>query len=224
MKILLVEDDSDLAAVTQRLLCRHNYIVDIAEDLSMARGALHSSRYEIVLLDRRLPDGDGVELIHFAKKRNLSCKFLVLSALGELQERVEGLDLGADDYMVKPFEPEELLARMRAAERRPAPDVGRKIELGRLRLDCDRRNFDIGGETFMLPRREMVILEQLVRNANRVVGREALEQAMYGYDEQFESNTLESHMSRLRKTLDAHNRGVKIHTVRGVGYMLREEA
>ena len=94
MKILLVEDEPDLATATQRLLRRHNYIVDIAENLSVARSALQNSQYEIVLLDRRLPDGDGVELIHFAQGNNLACKFLVLSALGELQERIEGLESG----------------------------------------------------------------------------------------------------------------------------------
>lgn len=224
MKILLVEDDPDLSSVTQRLLRRHNYIVDVAEDLGVAQSALLSSRYEIVLLDRRLPDGDGVDLIHFAQDNNLSCKFLVLSALGELQERVEGLDLGADDYMVKPYEPEELLARIRAAERRPLPEVGRMLQLGALRLDCDTRNFFVNGDAFILPRREMVILEQLMQGANRVVGRDVLEQAMYGYDEQFESNTLESHMSRLRKAIASRACGVRIHTVRGVGYMLREDS
>lgn len=224
MKILLVEDEPDLASATQRLLRRHNYIVDVAEDLGVARSALLSSQYEIVLLDRRLPDGDGVDLIHFAQDHKLSCKFLVLSALGELQERVEGLDLGADDYMVKPFEPEELLARIRAAERRPVPEVGRVLRLGALRLDCDTRNFFADGDAFILPRREMVILEQLMQGANRVVGRDVLEKAMYGYDEQFESNTLESHMSRLRKAIASRGCGVRIHTVRGVGYMLREES
>ena len=223
MKILLVEDDHDLAVATRRMLQRHNYIVDVAGSLGIARAALQSSQYEVVLLDRRLPDGDGVELMHFAQEEGLSCKFLVLSALGELQERVEGLDLGADDYIVKPFEPEELLARIRAAERRPAPEVGRTIRVGRLNLECDTRNFDLHGEPFILPRREMVVLEQLMHNANRVVSRQALEMAMYGYDDQFESNTLESHMSRLRKTLAANACGVKIYTVRGTGYMLREE-
>ncbi len=222
MKVLLVEDDHDLAAVTRRLLHRHNYVVDLAGSLSNARAALQGSQYEVVLLDRRLPDGDGVGLIHFAQEEKLSCKFLVLSALGELQERVEGLDLGADDYMVKPFEPEELLARIRAAERRHAPDAGRTITVGRLTLDCDTRNLDLDGEPFVLPRREMLMMEQLMHGVNRVMARPALERAMYGYDDQFESNTLESHMSRLRKTLAKHACGVKIHTVRGMGYMLRE--
>ena len=224
MKILLVEDDPELAKVTQRLLHRHNYIVDVAENLAVARSALLGSGYEVVLLDRRLPDGDGIDLIRFAQKHGHSCKFLVLSALGELQERVEGLDLGADDYMVKPFEPEELLARIRAAERRPTPEVGRVLEIGSLRLDCDTRNFYVDEEAMILPRREMVILEELMHGANRVVGRETLENSMYGYDEQYESNTLEAHMSRLRKTLATRGCGVRIHTVRGVGYMLREES
>ena len=224
MKILLVEDDPNLADATQRLLRRHNYIVDVAENLSVARSALRAGEYQIVLLDRMLPDGDGTELIQFARKEEFSCKFLVLSALGELQERVEGLDLGADDYMVKPFEPEELLARIRAAERRPVPDVRKVIQVGSLHLDCDTRNFEASGEPFILPRREMVILEQLMRHANRVVGREVLENAMYGYDEQFESNTLESHMSRLRKAMSSRSCGARIHTVRGVGYMLGEES
>ncbi len=224
MKILLVEDEPDLAAATQRLLRRHNYIVDVAWNLTVARSALGNSEYGIVLLDRRLPDGDGVELIHFAQENKLSCKFLVLTALGELQERIEGLDLGADDYMVKPFEPEELLARIRAAERRPAPEIHRVLKLGALSLDCDTRNFFVARDSLILPRREMVILEQLLKGANRVVGRDVLEKAMYGYDEQFESNTLESHMSRLRKSLASRACGVRIHTVRGVGYMLREES
>jgi len=224
MKILLVEDDPELAKVTQRLLRRNNYIVDIAESLAVARSALLGSGYEVVLLDRRLPDGDGIELIRFAQKHDHACKFLVLSALGELQERVEGLDLGADDYMVKPFEPEELLARIRAAERRPTPEVGRVLEIGSLRLDCDTRNFYVDAEAMILPRREMIILEELMHGANRVVGRDTLENSMYGYDEQYESNTLEAHMSRLRKTLAARGCGVRIHTVRGVGYMLREES
>lgn len=98
------------------------------------------------------------------------------------------------------------------------------LQLGALKLDCDSRNFEVDGETLILPRREMVILEQLIHSANRVVGREALEKAMYGYDEQFESNTLESHMSRLRKSIAECACGVRIHTVRGVGYMLREES
>ena len=117
-----------------------------------------------------------------------------------------------------------MLARIRAAERRPVPEVGKVLEMGELRLDCDSRNFEVGGETLILPRREMMLLEQLMHSANHVVGREVLEKAMYGYDEQFESNTLESHMSRLRKAMVAHSCGVRIHTVRGVGYMLREES
>ncbi len=221
MKILLVEDDPDLAATMQRLLDRQNYVVDHAGSLQVAKAAVLDNEYAIVLLDRRLPDGDGTELIRYARSKELNTRFLILSALGEIEQRVEGLDLGADDYMVKPFEPDELLARMRAAARRPLPESEKILELGNLRLNCATRNFRISGETVVLPRREMVILECLMSGAGRVVTRDVLESAMYGYDEEVQSNTLESHVSRLRKNLASKEAGVAIHTVRGVGYLLR---
>lgn len=222
MKILLVEDDPDLAVTTQRLLGRQKYVVDIAETLQIAKAAVLDNNYEIVLLDRRLPDGDGTDLIKFARDKHIETRFLVLSALGDLGQRIEGLDLGADDYMVKPFEPDELLARIRAAERRPLPETARILELGQLRLNQDTRNFRISGDTVVLPRREMIILETLMTGAGRVVTRESLESAMYGYDDEFRSNTLESHVSKLRKNLATNEAGVAIHAVRGVGYMLKE--
>ena len=223
MKVLLVEDDPDLALTTRRLLGRHNYVVDHADCLSVGKAALQDNRYDIVLLDRRLPDGEGTDLIRFARSKGLQTRFLILSALGDLDQRIEGLDIGADEYMVKPFEPDELLARMRAAERRPLPDTARIIEVGKLRLNQDTHNVRISGETVTLPRRELIILEALMARAGRVVTRDALEAAMYGYDEEIQSNTLESHVSRLRKNLATRIAGVAIITVRGVGYMLKVE-
>lgn len=222
MKVLLVEDDPHLAATTSRLLGKQNYVVDHVESVRIAKAAILDNEYGIVLLDRRLPDGDGTEVIRFARSQRLRTRFLILSALGDLDHRIEGLDLGADDYMVKPFEPDELLARIRAAERRPLPETSRILTLGNLRLNCDTRNFRVSGKTVVLPRREMIILESLMNGADRVVTRDALESAMYGYDQEIQSNTLESHVSRLRKNLASNNSGVEIHTVRGVGYMLKE--
>lgn len=224
MKILLVEDDPDLATTTQRLLCRQNYVVDMAETLQIAKAAVLDNKYSVILLDRRLPDGEGTDLIRYVRNKGIETRFLVLSAMGDLDSRVEGLDLGADDYMVKPFEPDELLARIRAAERRPLPETCRVVELGNLRLNCDTRNFRIAGETIVLPRREMIILERLMTGAGRVITRETLESDMYGYNDEVQSNTLESHISRLRKNLATYEAGVSIHTVRGVGYMLMEGA
>ncbi len=223
MKLLLVEDDVRLATVVQRLLTGQNYVVDHADCLRMAREAILGNEYAIVLLDRRLPDGEGTDLIRFARRKRVSTRFLILSALGDLERRVEGLDLGADDYLVKPFEPEELLARIRAAARRPLPLPAQRIDLGDLQLDCSTENFRIRGETVVFPRREMVVLSTLMRAAGDVVTREKLESEMYGFDQQIQSNTLESHISRLRKNLGQRGAGVSIHTVRGVGYMLREK-
>ena len=224
MKLLLVEDDPDLATTMRRLLERQNHVVDHADSLRLAKVAIVENEYSIVLLDRRLPDGEGTDLIEYARGKGLPLRFLILSALGDLDQRVEGLDLGADDYMVKPFEPDELLARLRAAERRPLPASARILELGNLRLNCETRNFRVSGETVVLPRREMMILESLLQAAGRVVTRDRLESAAYGYDEEVQSNTLESHISRLRKNLTGRKAGVAIRTIRGVGYMLKEDS
>ena len=224
MKLLLVEDDPDLATTMRRLLERQNHVVDHADSLRLAKVAIVENEYSIVLLDRRLPDGEGTDLIQYARGKGLPLRFLILSALGDLDQRVEGLDLGADDYMVKPFEPDELLARLRAAERRPLPASARILELGNLRLNCETRNFRVSGETVVLPRREMMILESLLQAAGRVVTRDRLESAAYGYDEEVQSNTLESHISRLRKNLTGRKAGVAIRTIRGVGYMLKEDS
>ena len=224
MKLLLVEDDPDLATTMRRLLERQNHVVDHADSLQIAKVAVVENEYSVVLLDRRLPDGEGTDLIEYARGKGLPLRFLILSALGDLDQRVEGLDLGADDYMVKPFEPDELLARLRAAERRPLPASARILELGNLRLNCETRNFRVSGETVVLPRREMMILESLLQAAGRVVTRDRLESAAYGYDEEVQSNTLESHISRLRKNLTGRKAGVAIRTIRGVGYMLKEDS
>ena len=222
MKILFVEDESDLAEITRKLLEKHKYIVDTADSLAISKIMLLDNEYGLVLLDRRLPDGEGIDLIRYAEKKNINTRFLILSALGDLFDRVEGLDCGADDYIVKPFEPDELIARIRAAARRPIPKTAEYQEIGNLRLNCSTRNIRISGETHLLPRRELSVLEALIKRANRVVTRELLEAAMYGYEDEVQSNTLESHISRLRKHLDNLDAGVSIHTVRGVGYMLKE--
>jgi len=222
MRILFVEDELELALITQKLLERQKHVVDIADTLAISRVMLLDNKYDLVLLDRRLPDGDGIDLIRYATHKKIETRFLILSALGDLDDRIEGLDIGADDYMVKPFEPEELLARIRAASRRPLPENAKVLELGNLRFNCSSRNFRVSGETQILPRRELIILEKLLVRAGRVVSRENIESAMYGYDDDVVSNTLESHISRLRKHLAKFDSGVSIHTIRGVGYMLQE--
>ena len=224
MKILLVEDDLDLAVSMRRLLTQENHVVDVAESLSLAQAALVEGAYNVVLLDRLLPDGEGTELIKFMQRRRLRTRFLIVSALGTPAQRVEGLDLGADDYIAKPFEPAELIARIRAAGRRPLPEISRVIKFGNVCLDAQSRNFIINGKTALFPRRELTVMEKLMERAGRVVTRDSLETAMYGYDDYVQSNTLESHVSRLRRHLSESGANVSIQTVRGVGYMLRKVA
>ena len=223
MKILLVEDDKELADTTRWILEKNKIVVDVAESLLLAKAAILDHEYSVVLLDRRLPDGDGTELIRHAKQQGVETRFVVVSAVGDLGSRVEGLDLGADDYLVKPYEVDELLARIRAVERRPLPDGDRVYELGKVRFNQDTRNFRISGEILVLSRREMLVLESLISGAGRVIARESLQAHVYGYDDEVQPNALEAHVSRLRKTLATKNSGVKIHTIRGVGYMLKED-
>ena len=229
MRILLVEDDPNLSDAIRRLLRKEGHVVDVADSLHMARAAITGNPYAVVLLDRMLPDGEGTRLIFHARDHGVHTRFLILSALGDTDQRVEGLDLGADDYVVKPFEPDELCARIRAVARRPVTEDSRTVELGNLRMEGDTgdltaSNGDDDDAPVLLPRREMTLLQKLMERAGRVVTRDALETAMYGYDEVVYSNTLESHVSRLRKHLAETEAGVAIHTIRGVGYMLKEQA
>lgn len=229
MRVLLVEDDPNLSVAIRRLLRKEGHVVDLADSLRMARAAITDHPYEVVLLDRMLPDGEGTALIFHAREAGVRTRFLILSALGDIRERVEGLDLGADDYIVKPFEPDELCARIRAVGRRPTGDGPEMIEFGNLRLDkasldiVTITNGDADVAPVVFPRRELTLLQTLMERAGRVVTRDTLESAMYGYDDLFQSNTLESHVSRLRKHLAEQGAGVAIHTVRGVGYMLKEQ-
>ncbi|QVK22000.1 response regulator transcription factor [Shewanella dokdonensis] len=189
--------------------------------MRFAREALRSFPYEVVILDRMLPDGDGVELIRFCQQQGLLNRFLVLSAMDQLNDKLTGLNLGADDYVTKPFEPQELLARIRAAMRHPLQAVEHIITVGQLRYDSQSHNVFLRDQLFLLSRRELAIMGLLMKRANRVIAREAIEQAVYSFDDEITSNTLESHMSRLRKKLTQADTGVTIQTVRGVGYLLK---
>ncbi|MBV7256976.1 response regulator transcription factor [Pacificimonas sp. WHA3] len=222
MRLLLVEDEAELATVVARLLSAENYVVDHAPDLETAWEAVCLTDYSLVLLDRRLPDGDGLELIRRSKRLSIPPRFLVLSALGDVEDRVQGLDEGAGDYVVKPFVPEELLARIRAELRVPAAEPAQRVRsFGRLQYDASLRSFSVEGQVVVIRRQELIILEKLFDNANRVVTRESIENALYGFNDMPETVTIEPQISRLRKSLSAHATGVEIHSVRGLGYMLK---
>lgn len=222
MRILLVEDEPELAASVVARLKGEGFVVDHFGSLGEAIEAVMGAEYRAILLDRRLPDGDGLSLLPVLRTRPSPPPVIVLTALDDVPDRVAGLDAGAEDYLIKPFAFDELLARLRVLLRRfatgtPAPQV----QVGRLQYDLAAHEPSVGGSSLALPRRELAILDALVRRAGRVVMREHLEAQVYSYDDDISSNAMEAHISRLRKRLADAGAGVIVHGVRGVGYMLR---
>jgi len=222
MRILLVEDEAELAAALASALARHDAVVDHAPSLAAATSAVASRVHDAILLDRRLPDGDGLALLPLLRAREIDVPVIVLTARAGLEDRVSGLDHGADDYLAKPFAVEEVMARLRAVLRRPGRVVTEAVRIGRLAFDPQHREASIDGAPLLLPRRELLVLEALLQRMGRTVLRSALEEAVYGFDEAVQPNALDTHVSRLRGKLAAA--GLEIHGIRGVGYLLREAA
>jgi two-component system, OmpR family, response regulator len=220
MRILLVEDNAELAGRIAKRIRRGGYTVDQVGAISEADSALESQAYAVTLLDRRLPDGDGLSLISRIRRKQPGSRILVLTALDRLDDRVEGLDAGADDYLVKPFELDEMMARIRASLRRPGGDRSPPVEVGFLSFDLDTRAVSIRGSPIVLLRRELALLDLLIRRVDCVVMRESLLSAIYGFDEEIDEHALTKLVSRLRARLADLNAGVNIHTARGLGYML----
>jgi DNA-binding response OmpR family regulator len=219
MRILLVEDEVEMARGIISALARHDILVDHAANLEFAEEAALSGVHDAVLLDRKLPDGEGLSLIPHLRNVQPGLPIIVLSALGSPDQRVEGLDGGADDYLAKPFSTDELLARLRAVMRRPAQMGASVVSVGKLSFNLTERAATIDGEPLDLTRREVLVLEVLVRRAGRTVSKSALEEGAYAFDDEISSNTLEAHVSRLRRKLVGA--GVEIHAIRGLGYLLR---
>lgn len=222
MRILLIEDELQLADTLRLALERERFIVDHADRLATARVAVMLAPFDLVLLDRTLPDGDGLSLVPTLRAGNPGLPVIVLSARGEISDRIFGLDEGADDYLIKPFSLDEMLARIRAIMRRPADLAGEDIRAGALVFDLSNEEVAVGGVRMELPRRELRVLAALMKRRGRTVLRESLEQAVFGFDDEVQSNTLDSHISRLRRKLSEAGAGIEIHAIRGVGYLLRE--
>lgn len=221
-RILLVEDDPQLAEELVRGLERERWAVDRVGCLADAFEAVVQKTYRAILLDRRLPDGDGIALVPVARSRPSPAPIIFLTARDEVAARVEGLDAGAVDYLVKPFAMSELLARLRAACRRSSSGGSNPtVRVGRLSFDPSTREAFIGGKPLSLPRRELALLELLVRRAGRVVQRTHLDSELYGFETDVSGNALETQVSRLRRRLCEGGAGVELKTIRGVGYILR---
>jgi DNA-binding response OmpR family regulator len=224
MRILLVEDEPEMAQALRTALRRHDMVIDLAASLLEAGDLVAAESHDAILIDRQLPDGDGLTLVTRLRAARNMTPVLVLTARGETADKVDGLDKGADDYLAKPFDFEELLARLRALMRRPVSMQAQIIRAGHLVLDLGHREVSIRDAPLILPRRELLVLEALMRRAGRMVQRASLMEAVFGIDDEIQSNALDTHVSRLRRKLSAADSGVAIDGIRGVGYVLRETA
>lgn len=222
MRILLVEDNDRLAALVAKGLKASGFVVDSFATAADGEAALASIEYEVAILDLGLPDGDGLDLLKSLRQRGSSLPVLVLTARDGVEDRVRGLNAGADDYVLKPFAMEELAARIRALLRRPGQALGVQLTCGNVCLDTVSREVMVSNKMVAIPRRETDMLEQLLRRSGRVVRKRALEEGLYGFEDEVSSNSVEALMSRLRKRLRETEASVSVHTLRGVGYMLAE--
>lgn len=220
MRLLLVEDNARLASLIREGLDRQGFAVDWCETVDGAEHALKINDYDLMLLDLGLPDGEGLDLVRSLRRRQDMMPILVLTARGGLDDRVMGLDAGADDYLVKPFQIPELAARCRALLRRPGASLGTHLTVGNVILDSAERSVTVGGTPVDATPREVDLLECLLRRAGHVVAKPALEGALYSMDAEVTPNALEACVSRLRKRLSSAAADVQIRTVHGVGYAL----
>ncbi|HEY1930086.1 MAG TPA: response regulator transcription factor [Caulobacteraceae bacterium] len=223
MKLLVVEDDRETGSYLKRGLSEAGHTVDLAdsgrEGLFLAAG----EAYDVVVLDRMLPQTDGMTVLRTLRASGVRTPVLLLTALGGIDDRVEGLEAGADDYLVKPFAMAELLARLNALARRPpTQDIPAVLQVADLRLDRLTRSVTRGGARVDLQPREYQLLEYLMRNAGRVVTRTMLLESVWDFHFDPRTNIVETHMSRLRAKIDRGRANELIHTVRGAGYCLRE--
>lgn len=220
MRALLIEDEGELAALVASAAHGIGLAVDAVESLEDARAALAAVEYDLVVLDLGLPDGDGVSLLRDLRAGGNPVPVLVLTARDGRDDRVAGLDAGADDYVLKPFHMAELLARLKALLRRPRGPLAMRLEVGNVFFDTVHRRVEVAGRPIVLARRELALLELLMRRAGRVLTREAIEEHLYGFEEEVGPNATEVNVHRVRKKLAAAGANAEIHTLRGVGYLM----
>ncbi|NTG18753.1 response regulator transcription factor [Agrobacterium rhizogenes] len=223
MRLLLIEDEKEMADALTAALSKHGVVIDHTMRLADGFELTRQHTYDVILLDRRLPDGEGLTFIPKLRRQGVETPIIVLTARNEPMERIDGLDGGADDYLGKPFLVDELMARLRAVLRRPSSVVEPQITVGRIVIDPLHLSVTINAVSFDLPRRELLVLIALAKRKDKTVLRSTLETAVYNYEEEIQSNALDAHISRLRKRLLDASAGVTVHNIRGVGYLLKEE-
>lgn len=220
MKILVVEDTPKLGAAIHEAMTRAQFVCDLAPSIDEADSLLATSAYDLILLDLTLPDGDGLDFLRGLRIRRIHTPVIVLTARGGLNDRISGLDDGADDYLVKPFELSEMVSRCRAVLRRPDRIDLEPIRVGRLQYDQKSGLVMAEGYNTPLPRRESQLLATLMRRPGKVCTRTHLEDSVYESSAEVTPNALEASIYRLRTFLISADAGVEVRTVRGVGYVL----
>jgi two-component system response regulator TctD len=223
MRVLLVEDNDELVSLLVKGLARSGFAADAVASACDAAHSLAAMRYAAIVLDLGLPDEDGLSLLRSLRGRGDSTPVLVLTARDGVSDRVNGLRAGADDYLVKPFAMEELVARLQALLRRPGNLLGRQLSFGNVSLETEGRQVFVDGKLRVFAARETAILEILLRRGGHVVPKRLFEDQLFGLSGDVGSNAVEVYVHRLRKMLSDGGATVKIHTVRGVGYLLSEE-
>lgn len=224
MRILLIEDHERFAGFVKEGMEKEGFAVDIVLNGASAEAAFAAVNYDAVILDLGLPDQDGISLLRQWRESGDETPVLILTARDTVDDRVRGLNNGGDDYLLKPFAMEELVARIRALLRRPGGVLGLVFTAGNVSFDTTAREVRVDDKTIAISRREMGVLEHLMRRNGRVVPKGVLEDKIYGFDEEVSSNSVEVHVSRLRKRLSKAGADVHVHTLRGVGYLLSEDS
>jgi DNA-binding response OmpR family regulator len=222
VRLLVIEDEPRIAEILKSGLQSAGFAVDVVRRCADAREALAVTVYDAAILDLGLPDGDGLDLLAELQSVHNGVPILILTARDTVEDRVSGLDAGADDYLVKPFATVELIARTKALLRRPGGALGVQLQAGNVVLDTIGRDVCVGELSMQLPRRECTILEHLLRRQGRVVPKTVLEEKVYGIDDELESNAVPVHVHHLRRRLQDAKATAEIHTIRGVGYLLTE--
>lgn len=223
MRLLVVEDNVQLGQFLAKGLSASGFAVDSIETATDAREALATSRYAAIILDLGLPDDDGLSVLRELRRRKDSTPVLVLTARSGINDRVVGLRSGADDYLVKPFALEELVARLEALLRRPSQLMGRSLRFANLTFDTQTRQVFVDDKPQVLSAREIAVLELLMQRKGHVVSKKMVEDHIFGLSGEISSNAVEVYIHRLRKELSELGVKAQIHTIRGVGYLLTEE-
>ncbi len=223
MRLLVVEDEKTLANLIKEGLEEEGFSVDVAYDGQEGLFMAQNEPFDLVVLDIMLPETDGIEILKSMRKNKINTPVLMLTAKSDVEDKVSALNIGADDYLTKPFSFDELLARIKAVLRRNFKEASNIIRIADLKLDLSTREVERAGKKIDLTAREYALLEYLVLNKNRLLTRTDITEHIYNYEFDFDSNVVDVTVTRLRKKIDKDFEKKLIHTVRGAGYMIKEE-